>query len=340
MKIPAQAKQHNIADFIEYREAGCPVISRIPESLWHHLNNNARQRALNTSGCEIRFRLLSPTAKVSVQACEVLATQHGMAQAQILFGDFSYTYFPVGREPTEIEINAPDYDELLEASSEDRLFSPRLVRLLLPPHTAISELSIEGELALPEPEDVPAKRVLNYGSSITHGVGALSSRETWAARCAHSLGFDLINLGFGGGCHCEPEMAEYLCHRDDFDCAILETGINMLEMEPSQANQRIAALIEKVSAAHRQKPIYCLGVFPCRDDSRTHWSGRAQEIRDLVRRTVERLNSPNLHFIDGSKAVSHARGMTVDLVHPSPAGMIDIGTYVAREISRITTCAP
>ncbi|MGE9290070.1 MAG: GDSL-type esterase/lipase family protein, partial [Puniceicoccales bacterium] len=296
--------------------------------------DNARQRALHGTGSEIRFRLKSPTVKISIGACEIVAQEHGGGLAQILFGDFSYTYFPVKHSIHEIEVTAPSYENLEQGAAGEFLFHPRLMRILLPTHSVISHLSIEGEIAPPQPGDVPSKRALHYGSSITQGSGSITSREDWASRCSHLLGADLINLGFGGGCHCEPEMADYLCERDDFDYAVLETGINMLDLDPAIADTRIENLIRRFSEAHPDKPTFCLGVFPCGDDFRNPTNGRAQQIRELVRSTVADIGAPHLHFIDGKKALHYPRGMTVDLVHPSPAGMIEIGSYVAASIER------
>ncbi len=336
MKIPKLVSTHNIAELVTHPDSGETVISRIPESLRVSLNDNAKQRALNSSGCELRFRLNSPSAKIRIRACEVLASHHGGGLAQVLFGDFSHTYFPVTTHtPVEYQLDAPDYEILEQAAGDNARFSPRLVRLLLPTHASICEIEIDGDITPPAEVDVPTKRILNYGSSITHGSGALSSRESWAGRCAHILGYDLINLGFGGGCHCEPEMADYLCQRNDFDTAILETGINMLGLEPNLTNERIEALIRKFSAAHPEKPVFCLGVFPCREDSVNNFHGRAQEIRELVKGVVADIASPNLHFIDGRQLLTHATGMTSDLTHPSQAGMNEIGGKLAAKIERI-----
>lgn len=336
MKLPEAASTHNIAELVTHPEKGETVISRIPESLRICLNDNAKQRALNSTGCELRFRLNGPRATIRIRACEVLATHHGGGLAQVLFGDFSRTYLPITvGTPIEYEIEAPDYEMLERATGPNTHFNPRLVRILLPTHASISAVEIDGDISPALASDLPRKRILNYGSSITHGSGAINSRETWAGRCAHILGADFINLGFGGGCHCEPEMTDYLCQRKDFDLAILETGINMLGLETELTNQRIETLIQKFSAAHPDKPTFCIGVFPCRDDVTHSYQGRAQEIREHVKSIVAGLDAPNLHFIDARNLLTHATGMTSDLTHPSPAGMIEIGGNVAAEIQRI-----
>lgn len=335
MNLPQAIATHNIDDNILHPKVDKIVLSRIPDHLRLKLNEMAQLRALNSAGCELRFRLNGPDLRIQFDADNVVARHHGGGLSQILFGDFSHTYLHQTEGTIEYSLEAPDFEKLESATHAESLFNPRVVRLLLPTHACVSNIVIEGAIAPLEPNDLPQKRILNYGSSITQGSGALSSRETWAAICAHRLGADLINLGFGGSCHCEPEMADYLCQRDDFDYMILETGINMLSMDPEIADERISALIHKVAKAHPEKPIFCLGVFPCRNDIEHKYKGRAQAIRELVETTVREISSSNLHFIQGARAVTHPTGMTADLTHPAQAGMIEIGNYVSSQIQSI-----
>ncbi len=333
LQLPKHAALHNIAEIVNHPVHQVPVFSRIPESLRIHLNANAQERALYSAGSEVRFRLTGPRAILRIDACQVASTDFGGGLAQVLFGDFSQRVFPLGvGTSAECTLDAPDYGILEKVAADQRLFHPRLVRLMLPTHASICGIDIEGEIAAPETSDVPARRLLIYGSSITQGSGSLSARESWAGHCAHLLGADLINLGFGGGCHCEPEMTDYLCQRHDFDIAILETGINMIGLDPDEADRRIETLIRRFSSAHPDKPVYCVGVFPCRNDAENNDCGRAQEMRQLVRDTVSDIDAPNLHFIEGREALTHATGLLTDLTHPSPTGMIEIARFLARKI--------
>jgi hypothetical protein len=206
--------------------------------------------------------------------------------------------------------------------------------VLLPTHSAICGIKLEGDFSAPEPGDIPSRRVLHYGSSITQGSGSLSSRESWAGISARNLDADLINLGFGGGCHCEPEMTDYLCARNDFNFAVIESGINMLELDPETAEANIRNLIHKFSIGHADKPIFFVGVFPCHNDIQNDFQGRAQAFRELVEKEVKALNQPNAHFIDGKQALDPRTGLTTDLTHPSPAGMIQTGEFVSAEIKK------
>jgi hypothetical protein len=250
-------------------------------------------------------------------------------------GDFSHTYFPVRLGVTEYTCILPEHENL-GLVPDAPLFHPELIRILLPSHSAICGLDIQGDLAPPLPSDVSGKRVLHYGSSITQGSGSLSSRETWAGISARNLGADLINLGFGGGCYCESVMTDYLCGRDDFDMAVIETGINMGGLDKDLAFSTIQNLIQKITAAHPEKPIFFVGVFPSSHDLKSNYTDIMQEYRDLVKTEVESLNSPNAYFIEGRNALNPWTGLTTDLVHPSPAGMIQIGEFVSAEIKRLS----
>lgn len=337
MNLPQHAVTHNVAEIVSHPEHSEPVLCRIPDSVRLALNEKAQLRALESAGCELRFRVTSPSLTIGVRACSVVARHHGGGLAQVLCGDFSKTYFPVTADGATCELELPDFALLEAAAGPQPAFHPRLVRLLLPTHASICGLSVTGDLAPPEPGDTPAKRLLVYGSSITQGSAAVACRESWAGRTAHNLGADLINLGFGGACHCEPEMTDYLCERKGFDMAILETGINMLGHDPELTDARIERLIRDFSAAHPDIPVFCVGVYPCRNDITTHFAGRAQEIRELVARTVSEVNSPNLHFIDGREALDPALGLTVDLTHPSPSGMVQIAEFLTRNIRAIVS---
>lgn len=328
---PDGATLHNVAEIVPDHRTGEPVFCRIPESLRINLNEKAQRGAFHSAGCEVRFRLTSESITLKIRACQVGAEQNGGKLAQILFGDFSHTYFPIETTETVIQVTAPNYARL-EMAPQPRQFHPRLMRVLLPTHAAICQCEIEGDIAPPELGDVPALRALFYGSSITQASGSLTARESWAGRCAHLLGADIINLGFGGGCNCEPEMADYLAKRDDFDFAVLETGINMLGLDRALADERIAHLLRNVASAHPEKPVFCVGVFPCLNDFATGLHRRAGEFRELVKSVIAQIDSSHFHYLDGAQAMNPAFGLTTDLIHPSPSGMISIAEWAASEI--------
>jgi hypothetical protein len=97
-----------------------------------------------------------------------------------------------------------------------------LVRVILPYDWPTELVDITGEIDPPRAEQTPAIRLLAYGSSNTHGGGAVRSTESYAMLTAARLGFDLINLGFAGSAQMELEMAHFIAQDLDWDIASLD----------------------------------------------------------------------------------------------------------------------
>ena len=62
----------------------------------------------------------------------------------------------------------------------------------------------------------------------TVGIASVPS-GTYAFRLARKLGYDLINLGCAGSCQMDEAMASYIGSRDDWDVALFELGVNVIE---------------------------------------------------------------------------------------------------------------
>lgn len=82
-------------------------------------------------------------------------------------------------------------------------FDPKLVRVVLLWRPPVEVIDIQGDISSPNNHQTPDITYLAYGSSITHGNNSISPTGMFAHRTATALGVDLINLGLGGGAHCE-----------------------------------------------------------------------------------------------------------------------------------------
>ena len=154
---------------------------------------------------------------------------------------------------------------------------------------------------MPPPRARPGagRRYLAYGSSITHGNNSLGATGTYAMRMARRLGVDLINLGFGGGAHCEPVLADYIAARDDWDFATLELGINMVTwLDTADFAERVRTFVRTIAEAHPDKWIFCIDMFPFHMDFDPE-AERNHAYRAVVRETVAELALPRLVHIDG-----------------------------------------
>jgi len=304
---------------------------RIPDPLRLQLNPQAQLNALQATGAEVRFNLKGEKARIALKCTQAPVV------AEVHQGSFFIGWHVVGREPTEIEVALPaNVDELERLSRAHGLpFDARLTRVLLPWRPPTRLLGFEGDCEPPRPEQTPAEKCLAYGSSITHGNASVRPSGMYAHRAAQLLGVDLINLGFGGGAHLEREMADYIAARSDWDFASLEMGINLLwRVEVDEFARRVDYFVETIARAHPDQWIFCIDVFTCRDD--LEGGEKARAFRKIVREKVESLDMPGLVHVPGDEILTSVRGLTADLVHPSPYGMEEMARNLSERIREKT----
>jgi len=320
------------AGYLQQRGEGL-WLTRVPDPLRRKLNPAAHINALQATGCEIRFNLVGQEAVITLQ------NALRPAIAEVYQGPFLVSWHVIGTEPTALPISLPANLPLLERiSQQSRLpYDARLTRILLPWRPPVRLLGVEGQIEPPRPGQAPTRRLLCYGSSITHGNTSVRPSATYAARLAQRLKADLVNLGLGGGAHLEPEMADYIAARDDWDVATLEMGINMLAS--FTVREFAARVLYFVSTVARSgKPVFCIDIYTCQYDAETGTEAalKLADYRKVVSQAVTRLKMPQVTYVPGRRTLPSLGYLTTDLVHPSPAGMEEIASNLARTIKRQT----
>ena len=317
---------HNLQELEPLAEGGWRL-NRVPATLWPRLNPSAQRRAYSPAGAELRFNLQADEARVVIRYVENRgeATRGWPLLAEIHHGDYFARWCEVREDWTDIVIRRPANAEqlALAAANPPGRFAAELVRVVLPCLPDVQLRGIEGAVSPPRPDQVPRRRYLAYGSSITNGATALRPSDAYPARVATALGVDHFNLGFGGGAHLEPEMADWIASRHDWDFATLELGINLVgRLSPEEFAERVNHFIPRIVAAHPDKWIFCIDLFRARGD----FSGdpKYPAFRDIVRAAVQRLDSPRLVHCDGRDLLTRPTGLTLDLLHPSSEGFEEI----------------
>lgn len=328
------AELHNVAELIAAEEGAGDLPVRIPDALRMKLNQNARDNAIQSAGCEVRFNLSSESAEVILVARVPNAWHVTCPVAEVYQGCFQTGWQAIGPEPTVVEVVKPaQQDRLRQLSREHEMpFDADLTRVVLPYRPPVRLMDVQGEVTPPRPEQVPDETCLAYGSSITHGHASVRPTGTWAMQTASKLGVDLVNLGFGGGAHLEPEMADYIAEREGWDFASLELGINRLsEWSSRRFTERVDYFVERIASAHPEKWIFCIDMFTFLHEELMECEQK-KEFRRIVREKIDALNMPRVVHVDGTQLLPEATGLTSDLVHPSPAGMDTISDNLSRII--------
>jgi lysophospholipase L1-like esterase len=307
---------HNVATLCESDEWEGLLIQRVPESVRTALNEGAQRRMRHPAGVELRF---VPDGPVDV----TLSTQgHGgktSGKVHVFWGPFqTHETVDVGEEPTTID--------------------PRVCRLRLPGEHRGGYMcyhGVEGAVRPPRPAELPDRRYLAYGTSITEGEAPLAEHLTYASQTATRLGADLLNLGSCGTAYCDPAMAEYIAERDDWDVATLALSVNMVgRFSVAEFRERATAMIETIAAANPRKPVAVITIYTNgRDVCEGHpEADECEAFREALRAVVAGSPHENVHLLEGPTIIDGIAGLTPDLTHPGDDAMIRMGENLADEL--------
>jgi hypothetical protein len=325
---------HNVAEIIEEEGKKGFRISRLPADVRESINKGAKNNSFHGTGCEIRG-ILAPGGEAKI-VIEALDDNVVPAVVSVYFGSFCHQTVGIRQEPKEIVIKEhPNTPELMKKiTSEKKLpFASNLVRVRLPSIHPVRIISIEGDLSYPTEEATPEKTILCYGSSITHGASAIPPEGTYAAHCAHQIGYDLVNLGFGGSAHMDDAISEYIASGLDWDVATFEMGINVRQWPREKFHTAVENFVTKIYRENPDKYIFCIDLFTndC-DFMETPVGGVG--FRETVEEIVKKIDSDKVIHIDGRKILTETSGLRTDLVHPSDLGMAEMGRNLANIIKK------
>ncbi|GCE22692.1 SGNH/GDSL hydrolase family protein [Dictyobacter kobayashii] len=331
------AELYNVQELVPVEQGEGWQLSRVPDAVRRNLNEAAQQTAFNGSGCEIRFNLRGEQARILLRREPGAAT---IGLLEVYHGPFSgqYTETPryIGQDIVEIMLTRqqdtlPQLKQLYTSAGHAG-FDPALIRIILPYDWSNRLIAIEGDIEPPRPEQVPARKYLAYGSSITHGGNSSTPTGSYAMRTARILNADLTNLGFAGSAHMDEALAEYIAQLGTWDIATLEMGINVIgTWSTEDFKARTEAFVTRIAQQNQDKWIFCIDLFTMNMDI-IH-DPRVNAYRQAVKEVVERLRLPRLIYLPGNELLTTA-GLSIDLVHPSDLGMEIIANRLAQKINQ------
>lgn len=341
-----QTELHNCHAITEGADGSGRKMIRVPEWVRNSMGQIGKTyTAYNTPNTEIRFCMKSDSVTLRFQIFHPEGSSYADQVLEVYFGCFQDDALRILDDShCEITVKKPENMELLKslAQKEHMSFSPEVVRILAPGDCHLMLLSVKGEVMPPAAEQLPAKTWLAYGSSITQGSNGLHPAGSYASIAAAKLGVDLLNFGFGGSALLEPEMADYLASRTDFDWISLEMGINMIwdigenrPGDPDFFRKRVDYFVSAIADAHRDKWIFCLDLF-CNKDDFTG-AGQTDCYRRIVREKVEAMGRDKVVYVNGLGYPGSPDGLCTDLIHPSAKGCADIGNRLAERMAAYVT---
>lgn len=321
---------HNVAETAspDWADAGV-TLHRVPGAVRDGLNVGARERYRRPAGCELRF---VPTGDEPVEV--TLSAPDGTV-VRPYWGPFQPTEpVEVGAEPTTLSLSVPERVGALRPDVPTGPFDPRVCRVRFEGWEPVAVHDVSGPRRPPTDGELPARRLLAYGTSITAGGLATTAHLSYVSQLARALGVDPLNLGASGSAYCEPAVGEYIAGREDWDLATLSVSVNMANrgFTVEQFRERVTALFDAVAGAHPDEPVVAVTLYPYHADLVAgDDADRAAAYRETVQTAVERSPHDNLHVVSGTDLLDPT-GLTTDLLHPGDAGMTDVGRRLAAEI--------
>jgi len=321
---------HNVVELEPHPQGA--LLRRYPREVREALSPRGRMMSEEATGCELRFVTEAPYVRVSVGIPE----QDGMIRVYLGGLLHSEHRLQAGVVRT-LTLEAPtarlakvDRRHLLASG-----FAPEVWRICWGRSTALfGGLHTFGyPVRPPMATELPRRRWLAYGSSITHGPD--HSQLSYIHQAARRLGLDAMNTGLGGSCLIEPEVADWLAGRDDWELASFELGVNMRDSYTEDMfRTRAGYLLEQVIRRHPDKPLLLLTIYPnfaTYADDET--AAKDQRFNLVLRELAEALQHPRLHLIEGERVLADLSGLTCDLIHPADYGHIRMGEALAEAMN-------
>jgi hypothetical protein len=341
MNQPTNISFHGIAELREVDGLPGLRLQRAPESVQRALDPKST-RMYAPAGAEVRFVSSGPEVEITLScpttACELIP----------FWGGFQgLDRYVIGNEPVTVRIEYPErLRQLRDRSAGASGFSPDVWRLTIrgvDKHGICHFHDIQGDgLHPPSPEELPPRTYLAYGTSIAEGHSPSAAHISYVAQTARRLGMDHINLGCAGSCYCEPEMADYIAERDDWDIATLEQASNMIGagFTVEEFRVRAAYMIDRIAGANPRRPVACIVWYPyfadaCVGIDGPHQVEIAEAYRAAYRDLVAQSPHPNVQLIEGADLLTAVDGYTIDLSHPGDAGMTEIADRLAPRLAVI-----
>jgi hypothetical protein len=312
----------------EIREDGALYLRRFPLPCYEEFSRSPYEvvplAASLTTGCELRF--VGSSADIYLSAEEFDGT------VEIYRGDFfcrverleAGVVKKIELRPTPIKTHNPPLSGR---------FSPNVWRVIFDHdlRVVLHDVQSQEEIRPPVDGETPRKKIIAYGSSITHSAGAQLFTNSYIYPVGKKLDADVLCKGMGGSCLIHNSVVEYL-PSEQWDVAILELGINMIDLFPVEVfEERARDLISKMIACN--KPVILISNFTSYRSLKTDnlCQVNASYIATLEK-LYEELKTENLYYIKGEDIVTEWDYLTSDLLHPSPYGHGEMGRKIAKII--------
>ncbi len=330
----------NVGELEEVKTFSGYALARLPRSVRYEMNSRARFIGRNSTAAEIRFVTDAPFITLHLTTIRNEGVPV-LPQVKVMCGNFEHSRHPLQENQiSTLNLTPPDFSELNAAALRPKGFAPCVWRVVCSsPSLVYCGIDTFGyEVRPPKDCEKPGFCCLCYGSSITN-----STMDGWPSIMAQRLGIDVQNLGLAGACQVEPEMADYIASKSDWDGVILELGINILGMPEQEFAERVDYLLAAVTKAHPGKPVIMLTIFPSvnraalRQNPESGLAPNDMAFNIILRNAYKKYKDAgnNMYLIEGDTILDDTSCWSTDKLHPRIYGNAVMGLNMANALSGI-----
>ncbi len=274
-----------------------------------------------STGVEVRFVIESGKEAFISVYCEDM-DPHTARIAYLRLGDFQYGWewlnpFILTPGLNRIPIKLPnDMDRLHNIAKQyGHAFSPDVVRLFF--HAGqVLFVDAEGDIRPPKPEEMPARRAVFHGSSITHGSLANQPFANFVSLTSLELGLDPLNKGLAGSCNMENRVVDDILSHDNAAFYQVEVATNCADRHTvEELRNRVRYLCDQFLAKRGDTHLFVIDGLWTQD--------KYDPYRQMVKETVESYADDRITYIPGRSLVPDISYVTVDAIHPTLQGHLN-----------------
>lgn len=288
---------------------------RIPKDMRKNFNEGLYALCNNTSGASVRFRTDSTSIAIKAEIGCVCVMGHMTPVTSegfdiYLNGRLKHICFP--------QLNSTMIDSSFPNTLGD---GEKEIVVNFPLYNDVKELYIgldKGSKIWPPTPYRSEKPIAFYGSSITQGGCASRPGNSYTTMISRWLNMPVLNFGFSGNAHGEPEMAELLTSLD-MSCFVYDYDHNA--PNPEELERTHEPFFKIIRKANPDLPVIMVSRATEPDDANVI---KRREIIYTTYKNAADSGDENVYFLDGATIYSGCEWdiCTVDTCHPN-----DIGFY-------------
>ena len=181
-----------------------------------------------------------------------------------------------------------------------------------------------------------ARPVIMYGTSILQGGCATRPGMAFTNILSRRLDREVINLGFSGNAHLDPEIARWMASAPDPGCFVLDEAPNC---KPEMIDEKGEAFFRILRDAHPDVPVVFVDMTPypyrafdkeC-DESLTKVSAAQRALYERLKKAGEK----RIYFVSGDKMLGPDGEGSVDGVHLTDLDMVHYAEWILPVLQKV-----